>query len=96
VRLKFEWDEDKNLSNYRKHGVFFETATLVFDDPDFVMIRDRMVDGEERWQTIGRVRGLLLLLVVHTLVDTENEENVRMISAREVTAGERRRYESGE
>jgi len=34
--------------------VFFETATLVFDDPNSVMVRDRMVDGEERWQTVGR------------------------------------------
>lgn len=96
MQLKFSWDEDKNRSNYRKHGVFFETAALVFDDPDFVMIPDRMIDGEERWHTVGRVRGVLLLLVVHTLEDAENEETVRIISAREVTPGERRRYESGE
>jgi len=47
--VRFDWDEVKNRSNYRKHGVFFETATLVFDDPDFVMLQDREVDGEERW-----------------------------------------------
>jgi hypothetical protein len=56
VHSQFSWDEDKNRSNYRKHGVFFETATLVFDDPNFVMLRDRIIDGEERWQTIGRLK----------------------------------------
>jgi uncharacterized DUF497 family protein len=73
--------------------VYFETATLVFDDPDFVMMRDRTVDGEERWQTIGLVEGVLLLLVAHTIQDVEDQEIVRIISAREVTAHERRLYE---
>ena len=83
--MEFSWDENKNHSNYKKHGVFFETATLVFDDPDFVMMRDRIVDGEERWQTIGLVEGVLLLLVAHTLGGEEDQEIVRIISAREVT-----------
>ena len=94
--MRFEWDENKNRSNYRKHGVFFETATLVFDDPDFVMMRDRIVDGEERWQTIGLVEDVLLLLVAHTLGGEDDEEIARIISAREVTAHERRRYEDSQ
>ncbi len=91
--MQFSWDENKDRSNYRKHGVYFETATLVFDDPDFLMMHDRTVDGEERWQTIGLVRGVLLLLVAHTIQDAEDQEIVRIISAREVTAHERRLYE---
>jgi uncharacterized protein len=94
--LQFSWDENKNRSNYRKHRVFFETATLVFDDPDFVMMRDRIVDGEERWQTIGLVEDVLLLLVAHTLGGEGDEEIVRIISAREVTWHERRRYEDSQ
>jgi uncharacterized DUF497 family protein len=94
--VRFEWDENKNRSNYRKHGVFFETATLVFDDPDFVMMRDRIVDGEERWQTIGLVEDVLLLLVAHTLGGEGDEEIARIIAAREVTAHERRRYEDSQ
>lgn len=94
--MRFEWDENKNRSNYRKHRVFFETATLVFEDPDFVMMRDRIVDGEERWQTIGLVEGVLLLLVAHTLGGEGDEEIARIISAREVTAHERRRYEDSQ
>ena len=94
--MRFEWDENKNRSNYRKHRVFFETAALVFDDPDFVMMRDRIVDGEERWRTIGLVEDVLLLLVAHTLGGEGDEEIVRIISAREVTAHERRIYEDGQ
>ncbi len=94
--MRFDWDEVKNRSNYRKHGVFFETATLVFDDPDFVMLQDREVEGEERWQTIGLAEGMLLLLVAHTIQDEHGDEIVRIISARKVTVSERRRYEDGQ
>ena len=92
--MRFDWDPEKARENYRKHGVLFETAAQVFDDPDFVMYLDRDVDGEERWHTIGRVLGLLVLLVVHTFEEEDEEEIVRIISAREVTAHERRLYES--
>jgi len=95
VLVRFEWDEDKDRANYRKHGVNFETAALVFDDPDCVMDQDREVDGEERWQTIGMVENVLLLLVAHTIRDGDGEEIVRIISAREVTRHERRDYERG-
>ena len=94
--MQFSWDEDKNRSNYRKHQVYFETATLVFDDPNFLMLPDRTVDGEERWRTIGLVEGVLFLLVAHTLESEEEDESIRIISAREATAHERRRYEDGE
>lgn len=91
--MVFEWDAKKAASNYRKHLVLFETAALVFDDPDFVMFPDRDVDGEMRWHTIGRVEGILLLMVAHTFEDEDGEEIVRIISAREVIAHERRLYE---
>lgn len=52
---KFEWDENKNRANQSKHGVDFDTASYVFDDPNFLSEQDRVVDGEERWQTIGLV-----------------------------------------
>jgi uncharacterized DUF497 family protein len=94
--VRFEWDDEKAQSNYRKHEVSFETAALVFDDPSFVMFPDRDVDGEERWHTIGLVGGVLLLLVVHTFLEKDEEEFVRIISAREAIAHERRLYEDGE
>ena len=44
--IQFEWDEGKNRANRLKHGVSFETAALVFDDPFALMHQDRVVDGE--------------------------------------------------
>ena len=91
--MRFEWDEHKNESNIRKHGVSFKTASFVFDDPRLVMQQDREIEGEPRWQTIGIVHGVLLLLVAHTYADEEEEEAVRIISARRANAHERKRYE---
>jgi uncharacterized DUF497 family protein len=47
--VRFEWDEAKNGSNQTKHGIDFETAQLVFDDPHCVTFVERMSGGEERW-----------------------------------------------
>jgi len=58
-------------------------------------MQDREVDGEERWQTIGKADGILLLLVAHTFEDEDDEEVIRIISARKVNAHERRTYEDG-
>jgi uncharacterized protein len=95
--LLFEWDEGKNLANQRKHGVSFEEAARVFFDPLCLSIKDRIVDGEQRWRTYGEVNGLIILLVAHT-VREENErgrrtEVIRLISARRATHKERRFYE---
>ncbi len=95
-RIEFEWDEAKNLSNRRKHGVSFEEASQVFRDPLHVSILERVAHGEERWKTFGAVAELSLLVVAHTLYDDSEDdavEVVRIISAREVTREERRIYE---
>ena len=90
--MLFEWDDRKDASNFRKHGVSFQVATAVFNDPMHKTLLDRVVDGEIRWRTIGEVHGKYFLLVIHTVVE-EDEEIVRLISAREATAHERREYE---
>jgi uncharacterized protein len=79
-------------SNQRKHGISFDTASRVFLDPLHLSRQDRIVEGEERWQTIGMVNGVLLILVAYTVVD-EKEEVLRIISARRVTRQERIEYE---
>ena len=89
----FEWDAEKATSNQRKHGVNFNTATLVFGDRFAITEQDRIEDGEQRWRTLDMADGLLLLLVAHTLKDIDDEDEVvRIISAREATAAEGRRY----
>ncbi|TWB36889.1 BrnT family toxin [Nitrospirillum pindoramense] len=94
----FEWDEMKAVSNYRKHGITFEMAMRVFDDPFVLMRQDRIEGGEVRWQTLGVVTGHLLLLVAHTLWEEVEQgqiiEVVRIISARRATRMERRQYEN--
>ena len=67
--VRFEWDDIKEASNERKHRVDFETASLVFNDPIQLPVRDREVDGEERWQTIGWAGEVMMLLVAHTIQD---------------------------
>ena len=57
--MRFEWDENKNRENRKKHGVSFEIAMEVFDDPFSLTSRDRIVEGEERLWTLGRVEDLL-------------------------------------
>ena len=44
--MQFTWDERKNRANQRKHGISFETAALVFDDPYHVSTQDRKVEDE--------------------------------------------------
>jgi len=81
----FQWDADKNRTNKVKHGISFETASLIWDDPDHLMIQDAIYDGEERWLAVG--------VAVHTIRDSNGIEIVRIISARKATSHERRRYE---
>jgi hypothetical protein len=95
--MRFEWEEAKNLSNQRRHGVSFEQASAVFHDPLYVSVQDRIEDGEPRWQTLGMVGELLLLTVAHTVREKSDDgaevEVIRIISARPATRKERRRYE---
>ena len=89
--MRCEWNQDKDRANQAKHKVSFETACLVFEDPNHLSIQDRYEHNEERWQTLGMVDNVVLLLVAHTVV--EDEEIVRIISARKATRRERFIYE---
>ena len=91
--MEFDWDEVKNQKNIRKHKVSFQTAMLAFADPLHISIQDRVENGEMRWQTLGVVQGQTLLLVAHTVLDDDNVEVVRIISARKAEPKERKRYE---
>lgn len=91
-----EWDDAKDEANYRKHGIRFEEAAWVFDDPLAVSVQDRIENGEQRWQTVGLVGGCLLLLVAHTVyveVHGVEMEVIRIISARRADRKERKCYE---
>jgi uncharacterized DUF497 family protein len=91
--MRFEWDEAKNRQNLAKHSISFEAATLVFDDPHARSEQQRVVDGEERWQTIETI-GVLVVLVAHTWREENGEEVIRLISARNASSAEKRTYEA--
>lgn len=93
--MQIIWDQNKNQSNKVKHKVSFEIASLVFEDPFHISILERIENGEERWQTMGMVGSVVVLLVAHTFLEEEGEEVVRIISARKATGKERQAYEKG-
>ncbi len=89
--MQFEWDDAKDASNQRKHGINFDLASLVFFDP----LRIERYDGreqynEDRWITIGLVNPALLY-VVYTLRG-QDDEIIRLISARKANESETRAY----
>jgi hypothetical protein len=88
----FEWDDEKAAINLRKHGVDFEEAKTVFEDPFAITIADELhSEAEER----GIILGFSLLSRVLLVVHTERKERIRLISARQATPSERSQYESG-
>ena len=90
--MKFDWDENKAASNLSKHGVSFEEAKTVFDDPLYVDLYDPdHSDDEERYLIVGESNQGRLLITSYT----ERRESICIISAREVTLTERVVYEEG-
>ena len=91
--MRFQWDEVKSDRNLAKHRISFETASLVFEDPHVLVREDRVVDGEERWQVLELIGGVVIVVVAHTYHEEDGEEVVRLISARKAAASERKAYE---
>jgi uncharacterized DUF497 family protein len=95
--VRFAWNEDKNRTNLAKHGISFAIAAKVFDDPRALTFPERVVEGEQRWKTIGWAAGVpVILSVAHTVAEGGEEELIRIVSARKATARERRGYEEGD
>ena len=76
--LKYEWDENKNKLNIKKHGISFEEASTV------------LYDDEERFAMIGFSYKYNLLVVCHCY--RQNESIIRIVSARKATKNERKEY----
>lgn len=92
--LQFEWDETKNKRNRLKHGVWFEEAQSVFDDPSArVFLDPGHSDKEDRFLIIGLNSSAKLLVVVHCY--RKSDSVIRIISARKATRKEERFYEEG-
>ena len=90
--ITFEWDNDKNRSNKKKHNVSFEEAETVFYDDNARLIPDPdHSEDEDRFILLGLSNKMRMLVVVHTY--RESEEIIRIISARRATRNEAKFYE---
>jgi uncharacterized protein len=89
--MEFEWDPTKAKANLKKHGVSFLEASTAFGDPLELTISDLFHSNDEiRFLSLGKSTGGRLLVVSYT----ERGSAIRIISAREATARERRQYET--
>jgi hypothetical protein len=94
MKRRFEWDPKKARLNEAKHGVSFFDAVTVFSDPFALSQFDETHSGrEDRWILLGCSESERILLVVHTVLEMSDfEEVVRLISARKATQNEKRQY----
>ena len=91
--MRFAWNEDKAKANVRKHGISFDEASSVFADDNARMKHDPEHSQEEdRFILLGFSAKLRLLVVRH--VYREEEQKIRIISARKATRNERKQYGS--
>ena len=89
--MNFTWDPAKAEKNRRKHKVSFDEATTVFGDPLAGTIPDPDHSvGEHRFVTVGVSSARRLLVVSHT----DDDDTIRIITAREATAHEKKQYEN--
>jgi len=99
--VRYEWDEEKNRRNQRKHGVSFELGALALDDPLCLVAPDRIdhLTGEQRWIGLGSAQpatGSRLVLVVSHVYrkDSYGQEIIRIFSARPAQKRDLRRYQA--
>ena len=88
--MKFEWNEEKAEANLAKHGIAFDEAKTIFDDPLYIEFYDPdHSEDEDRFIMIGQSVQNRLLVVSYT----DRNDNIRLISAREATRMEKKVYE---
>jgi len=88
--IEFAWDEEKNCSNQKKHGVSFEEAETIFYDDDALLKYDEEHSrDEERFVMLGMSRANRMLVVCHCY---RIGEVIRLISARKATRKEESQY----
>ena len=87
MAIRFTWDGDKRISNIRDHGLDFVDAALVFEGVTMTYEDDRFDYGEQRFVTLGMLKGVLV-----SIVHTEDDERIHLISLRRATGREARIY----
>lgn len=90
---EFEWNLQKGKENLAKHGVSFELARCVFNDPAHYTGQGYVENAELRYDTLGRVSELLVLRVTHIEKTYGKISKIRILSARKADGKERNVYE---
>jgi uncharacterized DUF497 family protein len=86
---RFEWDEDKDRANRRKHGISFAEAATIFDGA-VLALEDDSDPSEIRERSYGLIGGLVVACVIHT----DRDDTIRIISARKATPNERKLFDA--
>ena len=89
--ISFEWDNEKDRINFKKHGIHFKTAAKVFLDPNKLIREDEEHPEELRYDILGRVGKILFVVCAF-----KDKDVIRLISARLAVGPEKERYEHGE
>ena len=87
--MVFEWDENKNITNIRKHGIDFNHVPEIFNGPMIINIDDRFPYGEERYIGTGFLRNIISVVA---FIEMEREV-IRIISARKANKHESKKFE---
>jgi len=88
--MKFEWDENKRKLNLAKHGIDFKDAQQIFDGITFTFQDERYNYGEDRYITVGMLRGTVVIAA-----HTERNDVIRLISVRKATKNEQKLFYKG-
>jgi len=83
----FEWDENKNINNIKKHGIDFNDSAKIFSNPMVTKVDDRKDYNEKRWIGLGRLENTIVILAY-----TKRGKNIRVISIRKANKSERKIY----
>lgn len=86
--MQFEWDNNKNAINLKKHGIAFEEAALIFKGIVLTRLDNREDYGEMREVSTGMIGGQVVVVVVHT----DRDNTTRIISARLANKAEKKTY----
>lgn len=82
-----DWDQRKRQANLKKHGFDFVDTNEIFDGVTFTYEDDRIAYAEQRFVTLGSLRGTVV-----SIVHTEHDDHIRVISMRKATKREREIY----
>ena len=85
--MEFAWSKVKRTTNLKVHGLDFVDAAMVFDGATFTFEDDRFAYGEQRFVTLGLLAGIPV-----SIVHTENEHEIRIVSFRKATLREAQIY----